>query len=282
MQLIVLSKPFREKGVAELIELAHKHNFDGYDLAVWPGYQVTPDNAHEELVPTVKAMKREGVSIPMLNGDLGLLMPDDPTAEPILAAMDQADVRLIKVGYFKFDPKTQDYWQRVDKIRKAFEGWQELGKKHNVKICYHTHADSPGLGVVMGTNCASLMHMIDGFDPQYVGAYIDPGHLALAGESVPLGVAMVRKYLSIVSVKDVRLSRKEKDGHGARQVEWVPAGDGMVDWTEVFSELKRVGFDGPASIDCEFQVSEAEWSDTFAREILFFKQQVERMGSLPQ
>ena len=147
-----------------------------------------------------------------------------------------------------------------------------------MKICCHTHARASFVAP-MGLNCAALMHLINGFDPQYVGAYIDTAHLALDGEPVPIGIGMVQKYLSIVSVKDVRLSRKEKDGHGTRQVEWVPAGDGMVDWTEVFSELKRVGFDGPASIDCEFQVPEAEWSATFAREILFFRQQVERTGS---
>lgn len=275
MQLIVFSKLFKEKSVTELIELAHKHDFEGYDLAVRPGYPVNPDNAHKELVATVKAMKQEGLSIPMVTGNFDLLMPDHPTAEPILAAMDQADVRLIKLGYFKFDPKTQDYWQRVDEIRKGFEGWQELGRKHNVKICYHTHA-----GALMGLNCAALMHLISGFDPQCIGAYIDPAHMAIDGEPVPVGVAMTQKYLSIVSLKDVMLSRKEKDGHGSTKVDWVPAGEGLVDWTGVFSELKRVGFDGPASIHCEFQVPEAEFSDTFAREIPFFRQQVDKVMNM--
>ena len=273
MQLIVFSKLFKDMSVTELIGLAHKHDFEGYDLAVRPGYPVNPNNAHEELVATVKAMKQEGLSIPMVTGNFDLLMPDHPTAEPILAAMDQADVRLIKLGYFRFDPKTQNYWQRVDEIRKGFEGWQELGKRHNVKICYHTHA-----GALMGLNCAALMHLISGFDPQYIGAYIDPAHMAIDGEPVPVGVAMVQKYLSIVSLKDVMLSREEKDGHGNAKVRWVPAGQGVVDWTGVFSELKRVGFDGPASIHCEYQVPEAEFSDTFAREIPFFRQQVEKLA----
>lgn len=201
MQLVVLSKPFKEKSVPALIELAHKHDFDGYDLVVWPEYQVTPDNVHEALVPMVKAMKREGLSIPLLIGEFGLQMPDHPTAERILAAMDQADVRLIKLGYFMFDPKTQDYWQYVDTVRKGFEGWQELGKKYNVKICYHTHARA-SFGAPMGLNCAALMHLIKGFDPQYIGAHIDPSHMAIDGEPASVGVAMVQKYLSVVSVKD--------------------------------------------------------------------------------
>lgn len=52
----------------------------------------------------------------MLTGDSKLLFPDD-TAKLILAAMDKADVRLIKLGYFMFDPLKQNYWQEVDRIR---------------------------------------------------------------------------------------------------------------------------------------------------------------------
>ena len=52
---------------------------------------------------------------------------------------------------------------------------------------------------------------------------------------------------------------------------WVPAGEGVVDWTEVFGELQRTGFDGPASIHCEYEVPADEWMGTFAREIVFFK-----------
>jgi len=272
MQLIVFSKMFRDKSVPELIELAHENGFEGYDLCVRPGYPVNPDNAHEELVAVVAAMKQEGLSIPMVTGNFDLLMPDHPTAEPILSAMDQANVRLIKLGYFRINPREQDYWRLIDEIRQALNGWQKLGEKYNVKICYHTHS-----GDFMGLNCAALMHMIEGFDPRYIGAYIDPGHMAVNGEPFALGVAMVKEYLSIVSVKDVLTVREAKDGHGAAQRKWVLAGEGMVDWSDVFSELRWVGFDGPVSIHCEFEVPPEQWLDAFAREVAFFKEQRDKM-----
>jgi len=177
MQLVVFSKMFRDKSVPELIELAHAHGFEGYDLCVRPGYPVNPENAHKELVAAVRAMKREGLSIPMVTGNFDLLTPDHPTAEPILSAMDQADVRLIKLGYFEIDPHEQDYWQLVGQIRAALEGWQDLGRKYGVRVCYHTHS-----GNLMGLNCAALMHLLEGFDPRYIGAYVDPGHMVVNGE----------------------------------------------------------------------------------------------------
>ena len=50
---------------------------------------------------------------------------------------------------------------------------------------------------VLDQNCAGLMHLIKGFDPQHIGAYPDPGHLALDGEDWAMGLAMIGDYLSI-------------------------------------------------------------------------------------
>ncbi len=269
MQLIVFSKMFRDKGVPQLAELALAHGFDGYDLAVRPGYPVNPDNASTALPAAAQLMVTEGLSIPMVTGNFDLLRPDHPTAEPILAAMDKADVRLIKLGYFRFVPLETDYWQLVGEIRRALEGWQELGNRYGVKICYHTHS-----GNFMGLNCAALMHLIRGFDPQHIGAYIDAGHMVANGEDFPLGLAMVQDYLSIVAVKDVLVLRGEGDGHGTETRRWLPAGEGMVDWTTVFSELRRVGYGGPVSVHCEFEVPEDGFTRAFAREIAFFKRMV--------
>jgi len=266
MDLIVFSKRFREYSVPQLVELAHAHGFDGYDLAVRPGYPVNPENASTALPAAADVMAGEGLSIPMVTGNFDLLTPDHPTAEPILAAMDKADIRLIKLGYFNYESHDTDYWQYVDEIRRAFEGWERISERYGVKVCYHTHS-----GDFMGLNCAALMHLIRGYDPRFIGAFIDAGHLVVNGESFPFGLAMVLEYLSIVAVKDILVLREESNGHGAVSRHVVPAGEGMVDWTTVFSELGRVGFDGPVSIHCEFEVPEEEEEDTFAREVAFFK-----------
>lgn len=266
-EIIVFSKMLKEKSISELVDIAHEYGFEGYDLCVRPEYPVNPDNVGDTLPAAVQAMQRAGLSIPMITGSLDLLLPDDPAAEPILAAMDKADVRLIKLGYFRFDPVTQDYWHEVDQIRSAFEGWEKLARKYGVKICYHTHNDR-----CMGLNAAALMHLINGFNPQYIGAYIDPLHLVLEGEEFAFGLTMVRKYLAIVALKDVLKYRIEKNGHGSVGFEVVPAGEGMVDWTDVFSDLQHVDYKGPFSVHCEFHASPPEFWDILRREIRFFRQ----------
>ena len=183
MQLVMFTKSVKDKSVDELITLAHDMGLEGYDLCVRPEYPINPDNAGAELTKAVRTLNGDGLAVPMVTGNFDLLLPDHPTAEPILGAMDAADVRLIKLGYFDFDPLKQDYWQEVDRIRTAFEGWAKLGEKHNVKICYHTHC-----GPLMVRNAGMMAHLVQGFDPRHIGTYMDPSHLVVEGEAFEHGV----------------------------------------------------------------------------------------------
>ena len=63
-----------------------------------------------------------------------------------------------------------------------------------------------------------------------------------------------------------------RNGHGAAKTRWVPAGEGIVDWTAIFGELRRTGYDGYVSIHCEYDIDEgADWHGTFVREVAFFR-----------
>ena len=129
MRLIVFSKMLREKSVDQLIEIALDQGFDGYDLAVRPGYPVNPDNATEALPEAAERMSRSGLAIPMVTAPGDLVDPHHPVARPMLRAMDRADVRLIKLGYFRFDPEKQEYWAEVARIRRLFQGWESLARE---------------------------------------------------------------------------------------------------------------------------------------------------------
>jgi len=256
---------FKDQSVAGLIEIGVDYHLAGYDLCVRPGYAVNPENARSKLPEAVKQLAGAGFAVPMITGGGDMLTPDDPGVAAMLAGMDRADVRLLKLGYFKFDPLRQDYWREVDSIRKCLEKWEQTAARYNVKICYHTHSNR-----CMGLNCAALMHLLEGRDPQYIGAYIDPAHMVVEGEEFCVGVAMVKRYLSIVALKDVLLERSESHTHGVVRSRWVPASQGMVDWTAVFAELARIDFEGPLSVHCEFKTEQNELMPVFKQEVAFF------------
>ena len=271
MQVVLFSKMLQDDTIEQLIERAHKYGAEGYDLCVRPGYAVNPDNAAEALPKAVEQMAAKNLKIAMITGNFDLLTVDHPTTIPILSAMDRANVRLLKLGYFKFDPLTQDYWAEVDRIRRAFADWEKLGRQYNVKICYHTHSDH-----CMGGNCAAMCHLIRDFDPSCIGAYIDPAHMLIEGEEFEVGLAMIREYLSIVALKDVMLTREPKDGHGKMHSEFVMSGEGMVDWTKVFADLVRERFDGPLTVHCQFDMTPEQIPGIMKSEVSFYKAQKER------
>ena len=270
-KLILFSKLFKDMQVDELITLAHDVRVDGFDLCVRPGYPINPDNAGVKLVEAVKSFRQAGLDVPMVTGNFDLLLPDHPTAEPILSAMDQADVRLIKLGYFIFDPITQDYWKEVDHIRQAFEHWTRLAQRYNVRICYHTHCNR-----CMGLNAGTLAHLLRGFDPQYIGAYLDPCHLAIEGEEFAYALAIMKDYLSIMGLKEILITRAECKDHGIKATHMVPAGEGLVDWTTVFADLARVHFQGPMSVHCEFETAEEDFIPAVKREVAFFRTHMQK------
>ena len=103
----------------------------------------------------------------------GNLLQPDAEGAGLLAAMDAADVRRLKLGYFKFVPGQMDYWDEVDKARKALEGWSDLAEQYGVRVCYHTHSQRR-----LGLNAGTPAHMIRGFDPQRIGAFLT---LAICG-----------------------------------------------------------------------------------------------------
>ena len=267
MDLILFTKSLQDHDIDALIERGHELKVDGYDLAVRPGYAVNPENVHQALPDAARRLRAEGLDVGIVTASTRLTSPEDPTARPILAAMDDADIRLVKLGYFRFDPLSQDYWSEVDEARRALDGWQAMAEGYGVKVCCHTHS-----GSYLGNNCASLMLLLKGRDPRSIGAFVDTGHLVLEGGPIAMELAMVREYLSIVALKDMLSFRQRREDEGGMGHEVTLAGQGMVAWTEVFAELVRIGYDGPLSAHAEFESPDASTHmAALRREVAYFR-----------
>lgn len=274
MNIILFSKFLEDHNEKDLIERAHELDINGYDLCVRPGYLVNPENIKEKLPQLCNILKKEDLSVQMITGDTDLLYFNHPTAETILSAMDDSNVRLIKLGYLRYNPGRDNYWDNVKEVRNALKDWQKLGEKYNVKICYHTHS-----GNMMGLNCSSLMHLIKGFDPRYIGAYIDPGHMVINGEPLELGLDVVKDYLSIISLKDSYIFRVDNvigSGltlpEGDCKKEFRTAGNGMVPWSKFFNELVRIDYKGPLSVHAEYKIEDRkEFLESLKYEVSYFK-----------
>lgn len=269
MQLVLFSKAFKASSLAQMVEIAGRANADGYDLCIRDGHPITPNNVESEFKTWVDGFRNNGLSVPMASTEPLLSNPEDETVRPILGAVAEAGVPNLKIGYFVYKPDDVSYRALLNEARFKLDRWQQLSREFGVRICYHTHC-----GPCLGMNAAGLEIMLRGFDPACVGAYIDPAHLVVNGEDFDIALAMLKPHLAMVALKDVMLRREEKNGHGQVNPEWVQAGHGMVDWTLVFDRLKRINFDGPCSIHCEFETAPDLFEQLVVAETNFFKGQI--------
>ena len=186
MQLIVFSKMLQQKSIAELIDLAQRHGYDGYDLAVRPGHPVNPENAAAALPEAQAQMTQAGLRIGMVTGNFDLLTADHPLGGAAAGRDGYGRRAAAEAGLFQ--------------VRAGHDGLlgaggrgaagplprgEKLASIYNVKVCYHTHSH-----YCMGLNAAALMHLLRDFDPALLGAYLDPGHFAVDGEPFDFGLAM--------------------------------------------------------------------------------------------
>ncbi|MBI2194902.1 MAG: sugar phosphate isomerase/epimerase [Planctomycetes bacterium] len=274
MKLIFFTKAFPELGIDGWIDLAQRSGMEGLDLCCRPGYPIHPGNVERALPAAVAGIESAGLVLPMVTAPGDLVQPGDPRSHPILAGMQAAGVRLLKLGYFHVDNAREDYWVKVGEVRRALEGWAMLARDFGVKVCYHNHSGASSMGI----NAAALMHFVHGLDPESVGVYLDPGHLLLDGEHPDIAFNMVKGYLAIVGLKDAAKERNPV-GDGWRY-SFPRAGHGDVPWNAVFDHLVRLGFHGPLSVHAEYDRHYAHtkpghppgYLESLAEEVGFFRQ----------
>jgi sugar phosphate isomerase/epimerase len=75
-----------------------------------------------------------------------------------------------------------------------------------------------------------------------VGINYDPGNVAWLRNQDPISeFDLVAPYIANVHVKDIRPVTGDP--------EWVPAGEGIVDYAAHFAALRRIGYQGPVSLE---------------------------------
>ena len=178
MKYIMFTKHLEGLDVAGIMDALKSVGVEGADLCVRPGYPVNPENAEKQLPAAAKQFVDEGLSIPLVTTPTSFLDPEAPDVQRVYAACGEAGVANLKVGYWHWSKEDGGYWALVDRIREALNGFQALSAKHGVRTCLHNHS-----GTSMGLNSSAVMNLVEGFDPQHVGVFADPGHLSIVGET---------------------------------------------------------------------------------------------------
>ena len=246
MNLVVFTKMFQGWSAAELADLALGLGVSGFDLAVRAGHCVNPDNVGRALPEAAEVFQGQGLSVGLVTTETSLTDPGEGSVRTIWRACADQGIRNVKIGYWRWE-KGRGYWERVSEIRQALGGFESLGREFGVRTLVHTHS-----GGSYGSNCSGLMDLIEGFDPEFVGAYVDPAHLGLGGEPLPMGLDIVKRYLAMVAVKNARRLPTRQETTTVWKTDWCLLREGFVDWRSAVRELGAAGYDGLLSLHGEY------------------------------
>jgi sugar phosphate isomerase/epimerase len=251
VEIVLNSKFFAGLSVDELGRKVQELGYDGVDLCVRPGHPVNLENVESALPAAVKQWAEDGLVCPLATAPVPLNDPSAPEVPALFAGCAAAGVPRLKIGFWRFR-EVEQFRGQLDQAREGLAGFARLAGEYGVQVVYQTHS-----GPCLGSNCAGLLALLEGFDPRHLGAYPDLGHLALDGEDLAMGLAMIADWLSVVAIKDAYHAPQPPGSEPPFAARFVPVGRGSVDWRRAIGVLRGLGFTGPLTVHTEYNFDEA-------------------------
>jgi len=240
---LMFTKIFRGVETPAIAERVADVGFDGADLLIRDGHQVTPSAVADELPEAVAALREAELLVPAATCDL--TRADDAHAEGIFAACAREGIGLLRLGYYTYDP-AGGFDVNLRRARESLRGLAQLGKRHGVKPMLQLHG-----GNMLNCSGSMALRLVEGISPNDVGIYTDPGNMVAQEGTEPweMHLDMLGEHLCFVGVKNPGWFREQ----GRWRTRWVGLEDGIVPWDRMFALLRERGYDGSFSLHAHYE-----------------------------
>lgn len=230
------TKVWQDLPLAEMASLLAGFGFDGVELPVRPGCQVEPQRIETALPEAVKTLADHGLRIMSVAGERD---------ERTIAALAKSGIPMLRTMV----PIEQDgYLATEARVRRELDALVPVLTSHAVKLGIQHHAGR------FVSNAMGMLHLIEAYDPAYIGAVWDAVHAGLTGEEPELGIDIVWRYLCQVNLKNGYWERT--NGPEADEARWkvhlTSGRHGLTPWSRVVAELKRRGYHGVVCLGVEY------------------------------
>jgi sugar phosphate isomerase/epimerase len=227
MSWSVFTKPWPALDATQLTEKVVGLGFDGIELPVRDGFQVTPAAAETVLPAFAKSL------------DVPIYSVASCTDEPIFAGCAAAGISLIRVmipigddGYLATEAATK-HW---------LDATLPLCEQYGVQVGIQPHHGN------YISDAAGLRHLIADYPPRWIAAIWDAAHNALAGQRPEYSLDILWSHLAMVNLKNVCYQRIGDEW----QRYYCSAGEGLADWAEIAKYLQQRGYRGPVCLTAEY------------------------------
>lgn len=270
MSIVLFTKLFKGQEIEEIAKVANTLGFDGIDLLVRSEFQAEP-NQPDKIAAVVKRLKESGLTVPMATTDL-----TDPAAidtERLFAAFAESGIRVVRLGYWKYDPAT-GYAAILQTARRQLDRLTELAGAAGIKLTIQLHG-----GTIHGSGAQTIALLHD-HDPNVLGAYPDPGNQVVqeGREDWQFTFDVLKPWLAAVGVKNGGWfpSTLADSGQRTWHSDWLGLSEGMVPWDDILSHLATTGFDGIYTVHSHYEVPYSQVIDQTRLDLNYVKRLLAR------
>jgi sugar phosphate isomerase/epimerase len=243
LKLSVFSKHLQWAQWDEMAAVAKECGFDGIDLSVRKGGHVLPERVADDLPRAFEVVRKAGLEIPMITA--GIVDTRSPDAEEILKAASSLGIRNYRWGGFRYDDR-KPIPEQLSALKPRVQELADLNRRYHMTAMYHTHS-----GMEVGAPIWDLWLILRDSDPKLTGINYDIGHATVEGGfgGWIRSAQLCAPYMRGVALKDFLFAKNRR---GEWQPQWLPPGEGMVNFPRFFSMLKAAGFSGPVQVHFEY------------------------------
>ncbi|GHV37345.1 hypothetical protein AGMMS49546_04820 [Spirochaetia bacterium] len=236
--LMVFTKPWKGDSPDELASRVAGLGFQGIELPVRDGFQVTPANYKDTLSRAVESLGKKNVKIISVAGNI---------EADLIRAMGKSGVKVLRV-MLSADPK-KPYLEQEEAYYRQVSDLLPVLKESGVTLGVQNH-----FGNYLGCSSAGLMRFVGRFPVEQVGAVLDLAHCAITGEITEFALDIAASHLIMVNIKAGYLHRSNyaTAPEAAWKTVWVPGRHGALSWTHAAEELKKRNYTGPICLTAEY------------------------------
>ena len=229
--------------IDEAVDFAKSAGFDAIEWGVRDGAHIPPARVRQLLPVAVEKTRKAGLAVEMII--TGIQDARTPYADDILQTAQSLGVRHYRnSAYYRYD-YAKPLVPQIEALTPRLASLIPLNRRYNTRLCYHTHS---GRGMI-GGNVWDIWEALRTLDPATLGLNYDSGHTFIRnGGGWGDAARVARPYVKALALKDFQWIRG-KDGKYA--AEFVPMGEGQVDFDQYFGFFRDTGFAGPVNIHFE-------------------------------
>jgi len=211
--------------------------FAGKPFSYWGNHKdpVGPSNIASRTKALLAAGKAAGIEICALAPYASVTEPEG--FEPLAAAAEALGAGIVRVTAPRYDGK-EPYEKLLEDSVRGLERIEETARE-----------------IHMGTiapSASAMRRILEGFDPEAVGAILDPGNIVYEGfERWKMATDILGPYLAHVHVKNASWTLKSGPERGPFIWEpgWAGLREGQGNWSEIMDALRGAGYDGYLSLE---------------------------------